>query len=424
MRLDRTDPEVVPVSANGVLGPGGQLGRRYEIVRLLGEGGTGAVYLARDHELARDVALKVIAPHLASEPAVIERFKRKIQLSSVVTHPNVLRVYDLGESDGLKFLTMQFIDGQTLDERMQRERPMPVDRAAALLRQVCAGVAAAQEKGVLHQGLRAQDVMVDAAGAAYVTDFGQLDAGPADARSDVYGLGVLFRELVAGTPPPGVPPPLKEVLDRCLAIDPEARYGSAAELVVALDAAARPARRRRARWPVIAGVAALGLAAAGWWMTRPPRAEQEPLSVVIADFDNRSGDATFDRALEPMLKIALEDATSVTAFDRDAIRHLGVSPPDHLDEHAARELAVQQRLGVVVTGSLTLEAGSYQLSLKALNAVTGNVIGTVQAGASSKARVLDLASSLAADLRRALREDTSWRRVASAPVLENGGAAR
>jgi len=159
-------------------------------------------------------------------------------------------------------------------------------------------------------------------------------------------------------------------------------------------------------------------------MTRPPRAEQEPLSVVIADFDNRSGDATFDRALEPMLKIALEDATSVTAFDRDAIRHLGVSPPDHLDEHAARELAVQQRLGVVVTGSLTLEAGSYQLSLKALNAVTGNVIGTVQAGASSKARVLDLASSLAADLRRALREDTSWRRVASAPVLENGGAAR
>jgi serine/threonine-protein kinase len=249
--LDRTDPEIVTAPANGVLGPGDQLGRRYEIVRLLGKGGTGAVYLARDLELARDVALKVIAPHLASDPAVLERFKRKIQLSSVVTHPNVLRVYDLGESDGLKFLTMQFIDGQTLDERMQRQRPMPIDRAAALFRQVCAGVAAADEKGVLHRHLKPQSVMVDAAGAAYVTDFGQVDGEPADARSGVLGLGVIFRELVAGTPPPGVPPTLQEVLDRCLAVDPEARYGSAAEIVAALDAAARPARRRFAKWPVM-----------------------------------------------------------------------------------------------------------------------------------------------------------------------------
>jgi hypothetical protein len=159
-------------------------------------------------------------------------------------------------------------------------------------------------------------------------------------------------------------------------------------------------------------------------MSRTPRAEQEPLSVVIADFDNRSGDSTFDRALEPMLKIALEDATSVTAFDRDATRHLGVSPPDHLGEHAARELAVRQRLGVVVTGSLTLEAGNYHLSLKALDAVTGGVIATVEDVASSKTQVLELPTKTAADLRRALRGVPSRRRVASAPVLQNGGAAR
>jgi serine/threonine-protein kinase len=422
--LDRPDPEIVAATASGSLGPGDQFGRRYEIARLLGEGGTGAVYLARDHELAREVALEVIAPRLASEPAVLERVKRRLQLSSVVTHPNVLRVYDLGESDGLKFVTMQFIDGQTLEELLRHERPLPIERAAALFRQVCAGVAAAHEKGVLHLDLKPRNVMVDAAGTAYVTDFGQVDRGSADARSDVFGLGVILREMVAGTPPPGVPPALQGVLDRCLAVEPEARYGSAAEVVAALDAIARPARRRRlVRWPVVAGTALVALAAAGWWVSRP-RPDHEPVSVVLADFDNRSGDAAFDHTVEPILKIALEDA-HLPVLDRDNLhRSLAAPPPERLDERAAREIAVRQGVGVVVTGSLTLEGGRYQLSLKALDAMTGGVIAAVQDGASSKTRVLELAPKLAAGLRRSLRDGASGRPASGAPGSRDGRAIR
>jgi tetratricopeptide (TPR) repeat protein len=457
--------ETVVAQAHGILATGDQIGRRYEIVRLLGRGGMGAVYLARDHELGRDVAVKVIAPHLASEPVVVDRFRREIQLSSVVTHRNVLRVYDLGEVDGLKFLTMQFIEGPTLDDLMHRERPLPIDRAAALFRQICAGVAAAHEKGVLHRDLKPQNVMVDGAGTAYVTDFGlatsaalstmtkagailgtpqymspeQVRGEPTDARSDVFSLGVMFHEMLAGAPPfggetafemmmartralprtarevnPLVAPALQGVLDRCLATDPKARYSNAAEIVEALDAGtARPARRRPRlpRWRLIVAVAALALAftGAGWWISRPRHAtgEHEPVSVLIADVQNRTGDATFDRMLEPMLKIALEDATFVTAFDRDAMRrNLGVAPPDQLDERTAQELAARQGVGVVVSGSLTLERGAYELLLKAVHAVTGEVLATTQDGASNKTEVLGLATKLAAQVRSALGDET------------------
>jgi len=110
-----------------IIVPGIDLGERYHIVRQLGEGGMGEVFLARDRELDRDVALKIIRADLAANPAILERFKREIQLSTNVTHKNILRVYDLGEAGGVKFLTMQFIEGRDLASLMRRESPLPRD---------------------------------------------------------------------------------------------------------------------------------------------------------------------------------------------------------------------------------------------------------------------------------------------------------
>ena len=132
----------------------------------------GSVYRAHDLELDRDVALKLIRSDIAENPAALERFKREIQLSSRVTHRNVLRVYDLGESDGIRFLTMQFVEGEDLAAVLQRYGKLPVPRLISVFRQILEGLRAAHEQGVVHRDLKPQNIMVDAADQIYVTDFG------------------------------------------------------------------------------------------------------------------------------------------------------------------------------------------------------------------------------------------------------------
>ena len=124
-----------------VLPEGLEIGHRYRVVKLLGQGGMGAVYRVHDQELERDVALKLIRPELSWHPEVLARFKREIQLSSQVTHPNVLRVYDLGESDTIKFLTMQFVDGEDLATRIRREGRLQTGQLVEVFRQICQGLA-------------------------------------------------------------------------------------------------------------------------------------------------------------------------------------------------------------------------------------------------------------------------------------------
>jgi tetratricopeptide (TPR) repeat protein len=310
--------------------PGTRLGARYEILRLLGRGGMGAVYLTRDRELGREVALKLIAPHLLAEPGFLDRFRREVQLSSIVTHPNVLRVYDLGEADGVKFLTMQLVEGRGLEEVLAGGR-LPLDRALALFRQICEGLAAAHDRGVLHRDLKPQNVLVDAADQAYLTDFGlatsdavasmtqtgavlgtphymspeQVKGEHVDARSDIFSLGVVLYELLTGVRPyagdsafdvmmkrvrepapraldldPTLPPHLQAVLDRCLAIDKGLRYASVREMLADLDAGQVRTSlvyevRRRRLWRPVAALAALALlAAGGWWGTTTWRARR------------------------------------------------------------------------------------------------------------------------------------------------------
>jgi len=159
-------------AAEGQLQPGARLGRRYEILALLGEGGMGAVYKARDLELDRVVALKVIRPEMAAAPGAIERFKREILLASKITHKNVLRIHDLGEVGELKFISMNFVDGESLRSLLDREAPLNLDRALNLLRQIGEALQAAHDAGVVHRDLKPQNILLDDEGNAYIADFG------------------------------------------------------------------------------------------------------------------------------------------------------------------------------------------------------------------------------------------------------------
>src|SRR5262245_28044046 len=162
----------------------------------------------------------------------------------------------------------------------------------------------------------------------------------------------------------------------------------------------------------VAGIVALSLALIGgvWYYARTvvPPPPHDPVSVVIADFQNETGDSTFDRTLEPALKLALDDAGFITAYDRTQMRNLGVPTVSGVfDEASARRVAVSQGLGVVLSGSLRRQGDGYVLSAKAAQAVTGEVIRTTETRAADKSRVLAAATNLATGIRTALGDETS-----------------
>jgi predicted Ser/Thr protein kinase len=178
-------PTIVGISASQVM-PGGfseagqhvltsgqLLAQRYEVLSLLGEGGMGAVYKARDVELSRMVALKVIRPDLARNRAILDRFKQELILATQVTHRNVVRIYDLGEADGIKFITMEYVEGEDLAAILHKRGKLPPREAVALIEQVCRALEAAHAVGVIHRDLKPQNIMWETGtGRILVMDFG------------------------------------------------------------------------------------------------------------------------------------------------------------------------------------------------------------------------------------------------------------
>ena len=160
------------ISAFQGLRPGVLFGGRYEILGVLGQGGMGAVYKARDRELDRLIALKVIRPELATDPAILQRFKQELILARNITHKNVVRIYDLGEADGIRFISMEYVDGQNLRTLLRRAGKLSPKEAIAVVEQVCRALDAAHSEGVIHRDLKPQNIMRDQHGRIVVMDFG------------------------------------------------------------------------------------------------------------------------------------------------------------------------------------------------------------------------------------------------------------
>src|ERR1700719_3543871 len=176
---DRTMDDVSGWSAPGAAGlagsssplePGRVLGNRYEVLQLLGEGGMGAVYKVRDRELDRLVALKIIRRELAQNSDVLHRFKQELILARKVTHRNVIRIFDLGEANGIKFITMDFIEGRDLRSLMTQKGKLPADQAVEIMQQVCLALQAAHAEAIVHRDLKPQNIMIDGQGRAFVMD--------------------------------------------------------------------------------------------------------------------------------------------------------------------------------------------------------------------------------------------------------------
>jgi serine/threonine-protein kinase len=198
------------------------LAGRYRIIALLGKGGMGEVYRADDLTLGQPVALKFLPEEASRDESLLERFRNEVRIARRVSHPNVCRVYDVGEVDGHTFFTMEYVDGEDLASLLRRIGRLPQDKAIEIARQLCAGLAAAHAKGVLHRDLKPANIMLDGRGQVVITDFGlaglnnqiqgadirsgtpaymspeQLTGKEVTAKSDLYALGLVLYEIFTG----------------------------------------------------------------------------------------------------------------------------------------------------------------------------------------------------------------------------------
>jgi len=253
---------------------------RYRIVALIGRGGMGEVYRAEDLTLGQPVALKFLPDNVVCNADRLARFHQEVRVARQVSHPNVCRVYDIGEADGQHFLSMEYVDGEDLASLIRRIGRLPAAKAIELGRQLCAGLSAAHDRGVLHRDLKPANVMIDGRGRARIADFGlagladdqrehdvvagtpgymapeQYDGHATTTRTDVYALGLVLYELFTGRPAlrpplrlihadrlggsadranlaspsmlaPDIDPAVERVILRCLETDPARRPASA-----------------------------------------------------------------------------------------------------------------------------------------------------------------------------------------------------
>jgi eukaryotic-like serine/threonine-protein kinase len=443
---------------------GGETIDGYRIVSLLGTGGMGEVYRATDVRLARDVALKFIAPHIAADPEYVHRFQEEARSASALAHPNIVTIYAVGEDAGTPYISMELVQGRTLRALLEDGR-MSTDAALGIAVQLADALAAAHALGIVHRDLKPANIMVTTDGLLKVLDFGiarrdgpgaarqgdsdgrgtarymspeQVLGGAITPRSDQFAYGAILYELLAGRrafeggartdviaavlqqQPPfahlnrDAGAPLEDILARCLAKNPAERFDHTRELATAVAAVQNQRlrasihegmTRRRALW--VSGAAVLAVAAGGaLWRLRPPTAK----SIAVLPFVNVALDDDAEHlcdGIAEQLIAGLSVVSSLRVLPRTSGYNFKGSAAD------SRSIGRMLKCDALLTGTLTSSAGRLRVTTQLLDVASGNVVSNhryervatellAMQQDIARAAVADLGVTVTADERREL----------------------
>ncbi len=456
------------------------LADRYRIERPLGRGGMATVFLAEDLKHHRRVAIKVLDPEVAAAIGP-ERFLREIETVAKLTHPHILPLHDSGVADGLLFYVMPFVEGESLRERLAREKQLPLDDALRIAREVADALSYAHSHGVVHRDIKPENILLEeahavvadfgiaravAAGAEKLTATGIAMGTPAymspeqaagsrdlDGRSDLYSLGCVLYEMLAGQPPftgptaeslahqhlnvtprpvtelrPAVPAPVAAALQRALAKTPADRFNPVAlfgealgstAIATATPMPAAPApRRHRARWLVAAAATVIVLVAIAAWQRWGPfeewrgRAANAPRArrdwILVADFDGPPEDPSMARTAREIVCAALDQSSVVASLPQDQIQAVlqqaGKPDTTRLTPQLARELAYRATVRVLLEGEIRHLGTHFASTLRATDVEQDRQIVSVSDVAHSEDALIPMFGRMARRIREKLGE--------------------
>ncbi len=478
---------------------GRQIGS-YQIVSLLGTGGMGEVYQAQDTKLRRDVAIKVLPSAFLNDPERLSRFQREARMLASLNHPNIATIHGLEQADGVNYLVMELVPGETLAERL-KTGPMKIEEALNVASQIAEALETVHKKGVIHRDLKPANVKVTPEGRVKVLDFGLAKASavesavdlsqaptltglaseegrilgtPAymspeqargkavDKRTDIWAFGCVLYELLTGRQafraetlsdtivailerepdwqelPVETPTRIRDLLGRCLMKDSSRRLRDLGEACVVIEAFDDPVPPRSVAveenrdergqlgmlWKVIvpAAVVFVGLAVGGYfYFHRTPKLTDKD-TIVLADFDNKTGDPVFDDTLREGLSIELQQSPFLSLIPDQQVQRTLALMGQPKEARLTREIAQQvcERTGsaAVLEGSIASLGSQYILGLRARNCRTGSVLDQEQVQAARREDVPNSLSRIARRFRTRIGESLATVEKHSKPLEE------
>ncbi len=496
----------------------------------------GEVYLAEDTQLDRKVAIKFLPEQLMADERATKRLIREAHAVAALDHSNICSIYEVGQDAGHTFIVMQYVEGETLADRLAR-KPMELQESLTVALQVADALAEAHSRGIIHRDIKPQNIMLTARGQVKVLDFGlakvaqaelstdseavtqslltqpgiivgtvqymspeQLKGETLDSRSDIFSFGVVLYEMMSGhhpfaaeTPAATIsstltreplplarysreaPPELERIVSKALRKDREERYqgikdlaldlkslkeelefevklerslppdtdraaatggghakfgtadhlairtdeiGAAPESLVASVTSAIRSHKRGAAFA--AGLLVIAVAAVLFFYFKPTAALTDKDTILLAEFDNNTGEAVFDRTLRQGLAVQLRQSPFLDLFPdtrvRATLRLMNRSPDERVTRESGREICQRQGLKALIAGSIAKFDRSYSITLEALNGQTGDGLALVQVEAEEKDQVLKALSRAATELREKLGESLSSIRKFDAPL--------